>query len=106
MMRAKHVVIAALALLAMIAFVSAQPAAERGKTVTVTGCPYAGVMPTCIMLKGKDQTYNITSAEPRPPVGDVVIRLTGMVADKASLCLQGAVLDNIKWTATKQKCPK
>jgi len=82
-------------------------APKAGSRVTVVGCPKAGTIPTCVMLKGSDGTnYNVSSASPKPVADDVVIRLTGKVTDKYSICIQGYVLEEIKWTATKQKCPK
>ena len=111
-MNVKHVIVTAVVLLAVMMFVTAPPAGSdkqngNGKSVTLIGCPAAGVMPFCVMLKGKDQVnYNISAAAPMPPVGDVAVRVTGTVTDKVSLCMQGAVLDNIKWTKTRQKCPK
>ena len=86
---------------------AAMAAPKAGSQVTVVGCPKAGTIPTCVMLKAADGTnYNISSASPKPVADDVVIRLTGKVTDKYSICIQGYVLDDIKWTATKQKCPK
>jgi hypothetical protein len=91
---------------ALLACASAGHAAE-GKKVTVTGCPYPGVLATCLMIKDKGGTvYNITGANPKPGLNDVAIIVTGTVAQKFSICNQGAVLDNIKWDRTKMRCPK
>ena len=81
-------------------------AVAQGKKVTITGCPYPGVVATCLMIKDKDGTvYNITGANPKPVPGDVAIVLTGTVAQKVSICMQGAILDDIKWDRTKMRCP-
>src|SRR5438552_3012434 len=68
----------------------AQAAPKLGERVAVTGCPYAGVTATCLMLNDADGTvYNITSISPRPrPLGRM-IWLRGTLTDKASLCAQG-----------------
>src|SRR5580765_3339141 len=92
---------------ALLVCASACPAATKDKKVTLTGCPYPGVLATCLMIKDKDGTvYNITGANPKPELGDVAIIVTGTVAQKFSICNQGAVLDNIKWDRTKMRCPK
>lgn len=100
--------IVALALQAsLLACALASPAAAEEKKVTLTGCPYPGVEGTCLMIKDKDGTvYNITSANPKPAPNDVAIILTGTVAQKISICMQGIVLDDIKWDRTKMRCPQ
>ncbi len=91
----------------LLACALASPAAAEGKKVTITGCPYPGVESTCLMIKDKDGTvYNITGAHPKPAPYDVAIILTGTVAQKLSLCMQGIVLDDIKWDRTKMRCPQ
>jgi hypothetical protein len=92
---------------ALLACALASPVAAEGKKVTITGCPYPGVEAACLMIKDKDGTvYNITSANPKPASNDVAIILTGTVAQKLSICLQGTVLDDIKWDRTKMRCPQ
>jgi hypothetical protein len=100
--------IAALSLpAALLAFALASPAAAEGKKVTITACPYPGVEFSCLMIKDKDGTvYNITGAHPKPAPNDVAIILTGTVAQKFSICMQGIVLDDIKWNRTKMRCPQ
>ena len=91
----------------LLSCVLASPAVAEGKKVTVTSCPYPGVLATCIMIKNKDGTvYNITGANPKPPFNDVAIIVTGTVTDKLSICNQGTVLDDIKWDRTKMRCPQ
>jgi hypothetical protein len=99
--------IAAATVLAAVGFASAANAAPKtGDPVSVTACAYPGVTGLCLMLKGPDgSVYNITGANPRPPL-DVAVILRGTVTDKLSVCGQGRVLDNISWTATKRKCPR
>ena len=92
---------------ALLACALTSPAAAEGKKVAITGCPYPGVEAGCLMIKDKDGTvYNITGANPKPQPNDVVINLTGTVAQKISICLQGIVLDDIKWDRTKMRCPQ
>jgi hypothetical protein len=92
---------------ALLACTLASPAAAEGKKVTITSCPYPGVEFSCLMIKDKDGTvYNITGANPKPVPNDVVIILTGTVTQKLSICLQGIVLDDIKWQRTKMRCPQ
>ena len=35
-----------------------------------------------------------------------MIRVRGTVTDKMSICGEGIVLDRIRWTRTRQLCPK
>ena len=85
------------------AILIASPAlAER---VTVTGCPIDGVEVGCVVLKGDDgKSYNISSAKPKPRIGAKAIKLTGDTSDKVSTCMQGTVLDNIKYEETAKDC--
>ncbi len=85
---------------------AAQAAPKAGERVVVTACPYAGVTANCLLINGADGTvYNITGAKPRPRLESTMIRLRGTVSDKLSLCNQGAVLDQVRWRRTGQKCP-
>jgi hypothetical protein len=85
---------------------SAVAAPKRGDRVVVTACPFAGVTAKCLMIRGADGTiYNITAASPRPRFGQRMIRLRGTVTDKFSMCGQGIVLDRIRWTRTRLRCP-
>ena len=82
-------------------------APKVGQRVTVTGCVYAGTPATCLMIKGVDGTvYNISSLNPRPRALDRVIRVRGTATDKVSICNQGVVLDRIRWSRTRQRCPR
>ena len=86
---------------------SAQAAPKPDQRVTITGCPYPGVTGSCLMLNGPDgAVYNITGVNPKPREMDRMIRLRGVVTDRASTCSQGIVLDRIRWTRTRQKCSK
>ena len=90
---------------ALLLSLSAQAAPSVGQRVTVTGCAFAGVTATCLMIKSSDGTvYNITGVNPRPRVLDRMIRVRGTVTDKASMCNQGIVLDRIRWSRTRQQC--
>jgi hypothetical protein len=84
----------------------ADAAPKGGERVTVTGCPFPGVTARCLMIRGADGTiYNITAASPRPRFAQRMIRLRGTVSDKLSICGQGIVLDRIRWTRTRLRCP-
>ena len=75
--------------------------------VTIAGCPYPGVTATCLMIKGANgPVYNISAISPRPRSSGRVIRVRGSVTDKMSACGEGIVLDRIRWTRTRQLCPK
>ena len=96
---------ALIAVAAIVVPAAAQTAPKVGQRVTVTGCPFAGVTASCLMIKGADGTvYNITGVTPKPRVMDRMIRLRGLVTDKVSMCNQGVVLDRIRWTRVRQKC--
>jgi hypothetical protein len=76
-----------------------------GQRVSVSGCAFAGVTASCLMIKGADGTvYNITGVSPRPRMLDRMIRVRGTVSDKMSICNQGIVLDRIRWSRTRQQC--
>jgi hypothetical protein len=95
----------------LLAMLAASPTVQAqrksGERVSIIGCPYAGVTSNCLMIKGADDTvYNITAAAPRPRVGGRVIRLRGTVSGKPSVCGEGIVLERIRWTRTRQHCPK
>ena len=58
-----------------------------------------------VTINAADGTvYNITAATPRPAFNGRMIRLRATVSDKLSACLQGIVLDRIRWTPVRQKC--
>jgi hypothetical protein len=89
---------------ALISF-SAQAAPQAGERVALTACPHAGITAPCLTINGADGTlYNITGAAPKPPLNGRMIRLRATVSDKLSACLQGIVLDRIRWTPVRQKC--
>ncbi len=83
---------------------TATASAAPGDNVSMLACARAGVEAKCLVITGGDGTvYNITSANPRPPL-DVKIQLRGTVTDKVSFCNQGLVVENITWTPTQEKC--
>jgi hypothetical protein len=89
---------------ALISF-SAQAAPQAGERVALTACPHAGITAPCLIITGADGTlYNITGAAQKPPLNGRMIRLRATVSDKLSACLQGIVLDRIRWTPVRQKC--
>jgi hypothetical protein len=84
---------------------AAQAAPQVGERVALTACPHVGITAPCLTINGADGTvYNITGATPKPPLNGRMIRLRATVTDKLSACLQGSVLDRIRWTPVRQKC--
>ena len=84
----------------------AQAATAAGQRVTFSGCAFTGTPDMCLMIKSPDGTlYNISALNPRPRALDRVIRIRGTVTDKVSVCDQGIVLDRIRWSRTRQRCP-
>jgi hypothetical protein len=105
-MRLEWIGAATLLVLNAIPALSAPAAPKPGQRVTVTACPYAGVTANCLMIKSADGIeYNITGLAPRPRAMERTIRLRGTITDKASMCNQGIVLERMRWTRTRQKCP-
>jgi hypothetical protein len=101
---ARAALLAAVLLAAMMA-AAAQAAPPVGERIALTACPHAGITAPCLTVSGADGTvYNITSASPKPPLDGRMIRLRATVTDKLSACLQGTVLDRIRWTPVRQKC--
>ena len=90
----------------LLAVWPATAAPKGGERVTITACPFPGAIPNCLMMRSADGTiYNITAASPRPRPGVLMIRLRGIVTDKFSICGQGLVLERIRWTRTRLRCP-
>jgi hypothetical protein len=84
---------------------AAQAAPQVGFRVALTACPHAGVTAPCLTINGPDGSlYNITTANPKPPLNGRMIRLRATVSDKLSVCMQGIALDRIRWTPVRQKC--
>jgi len=83
-----------------------QAAPNTGQRIAVSGCAFVGTPATCLIIRGPDGTvYNISALNPRPRTLDRVIRVRGTVTDKVSICNQGIVLDRIRWSRTRQRCP-
>jgi hypothetical protein len=83
----------------------ARAAPPVGFRVALMACPHAGVTAPCLTINGADGTlYNITGATPKPPLDGRMIRLRATVTDKLSACLQGIVLDRIRWTPVRERC--
>ena len=102
-------IFAVTAALALTALLSVQARAQPGvpQRVIITGCPYAGVTASCLMIKTSEgRVYNITGLTPRPRAMDRMIQLRGTVTDKLSMCNEGIVLDRIRWTRVRQQCTK
>jgi hypothetical protein len=104
-MRAKLVLASAFVLADVLMVAAAQAAPQVGERIALTACPHAGITAPCLTISGADGTvYNITGASPKPPFDGRMIRLRATVSDKLSACLQGIVLDRIRWTPVRQKC--
>jgi hypothetical protein len=84
----------------------AAPKKSIGERIAVTGCAYPGPAAACLLLKDADGTvYNISSVSPWPrPIGRM-IALRGTITARPSACGQDTVLDRIRWTRLRQKCP-
>jgi hypothetical protein len=103
-MRARLVVFVALML--GLTALPVQAATAAGQRVTFSGCAFTGTPDMCLMIRNPDGTlYNISALNPRPRALDRIIRVRGTVTDKASVCNQGIVLDRIRWSRTRQRCP-
>jgi hypothetical protein len=90
----------------LLATTSASAQSKRQERISIVGCPYPGVTGNCLMIKAANgSVYNITSVSPRPRFSGRTIRVRGTVTDKMSVCGQGIVLDRIRWTRTRQRCP-
>ncbi len=85
---------------------SGQPAQQgAGQRVRLAGCVSGAVETGCVVLWDRTGSvgYNITSAQPRPDPGRA-INVTGVVSNQMSFCMQGPVLEQIKWSYTKGRC--
>jgi hypothetical protein len=98
--------VVALVVVALLTAPAAVAESKRPARVSITGCPYPGVTGSCLMVKAANGTvYNISSASPRPRLSGRMIRVRGSITDQLSACGQGFVLDRIRWTRTRQRCP-
>lgn len=106
-MKAQHVTVgAAVVCAAVLASLGVRAETRRQERVSVTGCPYVGTTANCLMIKGPNGTvYNITSVLPRPRDSARMIRVRGTITDKVSACGEGIVLERIRWTHTRLRCP-
>lgn len=103
---AAPIAIALVAIALGLLAVPAQAAPNTGQRIAVSGCAFAGTPATCLIVRGQDGTlYNISSVNPRPRALDRVIRVRGTVTDKVSICNQGIVLERVRWSRTRQRCP-
>jgi hypothetical protein len=58
-----------------------------------------------LVLKGPDNVlYDISAAKPRPRLGYMAVQLSGGKSHKLGICQQGAILEDIQWRYTKEKC--
>lgn len=78
----------------------------KGEQVVFEGCVSPGVEHGCLIVRSGKEAYNISSAQPRPdPKRKLAIRGTATLAGGMSYCMQGKVLNNIKWGYTRTSCP-
>ena len=85
-----------------------QPAQAQGAQVNVLGCVRPGLIPSCLYIRDNatGQSYQINAASPRPdPAQRLVVRLRGIVANKVDMCMEGPILEKIRWSYTKMRCP-
>jgi hypothetical protein len=74
--------------------------------VKATGCVAKGVEAGCLVLRTITfQTYDISAARPRPRPGSY-IEVVGQIKFGPSHCMQGPIIDPIKWTRKGKFCPK
>jgi hypothetical protein len=81
-------------------------AAPKTDQVRAEGCVEAGVEAGCLVVKDvKSGTlYNLRIKGPRPQVGEG-IDFVGVPFDGVSICMQGPVVDVIKWAPKESlKC--
>jgi hypothetical protein len=96
-----------LALVAAVLLLSLPAAAApaTGHRVNIRGCAYAGVTARCLMIKGDDGTvYDISALALKPRSLTRVLHVRGTVSDKASVCMEGIVLERIRWSRTLRAC--
>jgi hypothetical protein len=83
-------------------------AQTRGELVGVLGCVHPGLIPGCSFIRDNatSQPYQINAASPRPdPARRLVIRLRGTVSSRVDMCMEGPILENIRWSYTRMRCP-
>ncbi|ESW62864.1 MULTISPECIES: hypothetical protein [unclassified Mesorhizobium] len=75
---------------------------SQAQQVNVSGCAEKGVESGCVVLKDKDQLYNITHASPKPIPGTYGT-VTGTVSGDADICQQGTLLKAAEWKPDPEK---
>src|SRR3954447_21264841 len=98
----KFAAVATLALLMSPAL--AQPSQAQAPRVSILGCVSGGVESGCSIITDNvsGKTYQINAANPKPdPARHLMVRLSGMIAQKIDFCQQGPVLEDIKWSYTR-----
>ncbi len=91
----------------LITLAGAQGAHAAGQAVNMFGCVSRGVMLGCLVIKDHrtGKTYQINAANPPPdPARNLLVNLTGQIAEGVDICMQGPVLKDIKWNYTKMSC--
>ena len=85
-------------------FVGFAHAKNRSLQVVADGCPFIGERNSCIGLDlGNGTKYDISSANPRvDPTQHLGVGVYAQKTAKTSAC--GVVLQNIRWSYTKQVC--
>ena len=93
------------ALLAAGSFAVSAAAAPKDVVVQFKGCTMPGVETGCLLVKSGSQTYNISSAKPRPDL-DRAIAGRGIAWAGMSHCMQGKLLKDVRWSYIRMPCPK
>lgn len=105
-MKRPQIIAGVVACATLLSAPSALAESKRPEHVAVTGCPYPGVTANCLMIRGTNgSVFNISGISPRPRASGRMINVRGIVTDKMSVCGEGVVLDRIRWTRTRQRCP-
>ena len=68
----------------------------KAEQITASGCARAGTEAGCIILQDGKQTYEITSASPKPAI-DTYGTVTGAISSKMTMCMEGKPLENAEW---------
>jgi hypothetical protein len=92
----KSLLAAALACLAC-APASAGSDGAPAAPVKICGAVVALTEASCIGVRNGEQTYEISSAKPRPAVGDVIV-LSGTPSEAMTTCMEGTHLAKVTWT--------
>jgi len=81
-------------------------AALAQQRVVAQGCPLPGVEAGCLVLRTHDgKFYDLSMANPRPPLNGRGVRISGVPGQRMSYCSQGEALSELSWEPTGTLCP-